>query len=88
LGGAVYPPVNPLGGGLQGFEWTVLKLGGDLRVTRSVAFGPFAGLSLGQYLTASEAYKDGNYLPPGNIAGKAAHFWLTLGISGAYDFGF
>ncbi len=65
--------------GLRGFDATV-QLGGDYRLTPSFRVGPFAALSVGRYTsTVSEV------VPSVDIADRAFHAWLQVGLRGAFN---
>jgi len=59
----------------KGFEFANLQLGADFVVTKSLAVGPFASFSFGQFSSV------GGDLD-GDIEDKAFHEWLVLGVRG------
>lgn len=71
--------VTSSGGGgsstISGIEFAHLMAGYDFKVADKLNVGPFADFSLGQYSSV-----EGN-----DIAEKAMHEWLFLGLRGTYD---
>ncbi len=59
----------------SGFEFVNVQVGGDYRVGRQVAFGPYLLFSLGEYSSS-----DGHA-----IADTAIHEWLHLGVRATFD---
>jgi opacity protein-like surface antigen len=67
----------------HGFELVNLQIGGDYRVSKQFAIGPFASLSLGQFSKQSTSI-NGQDLS-GDIQNTALHEWITLGVKGTFD---
>jgi hypothetical protein len=69
-------------GGFQGRDYDI-ELGTDIRVTRSVALGPYIGLRFGKYGTMSGS----NYSSSGDTIPDQAqktHGWWVLGMRGTF----
>lgn len=69
----------------SGFELANLQLGGDFVAAPNLAVGPFVGLSLGQYRTATPSGAAGSMSE--DITNKSLHEWLEFGLRGAFDIG-
>jgi len=72
------------GSTLEGFD-VDLQLGGDIRIGKLFALGPFVGLRLGKYRSASitsSANHASADIPDGN---QATHGWLTFGLRGTFS---
>jgi hypothetical protein len=71
---------------MSGMEFADLQVGLDLKLSRLVSIGQFAGLSIGQYSSYSNS--DPAYGPgtSGSIKNKAVHEWLTSGVFLAFHF--
>jgi outer membrane protein W len=67
----------------HGFELLNLQVGGDYRLAKQVAIGPFVGFSLGQYSKASITTNGKE--ASGDIEKTAMHEWLTLGVKGTFN---
>lgn len=65
---------------LSGFEFLILQVGGDWKVSPTFKMGPFVSFSLGSYDTYSLAGVSGS------IASTGTHEWLQLGLKGSFDF--
>jgi hypothetical protein len=72
---AAYGYENHLG--LRGLELLSLQLGADRFTSPGFAIGPFVGLSVGRYDTASTSYGD-------EELDEAFHAWLEIGVRGAF----
>jgi hypothetical protein len=66
-----------------GLEFANLELGGDWNVTPDFAVGPFVSFSLGQYQSIVSSI-DGQS-QGGDVADKAPHEWLVLGLRTTFD---
>ena len=62
-----------------GPEYARFMAGVDFRLSRTVGLGPVVDYSIGQYATATLKV-NGRTVEDGEIANKAGHQWLTLGI--------
>ncbi len=67
----------------RGPEILSLQGGADFRVERRIAIGPFLLLALGRYSHLSLDTPEGN--ASGEIAGRAFHAWLEVGVRGTFD---
>lgn len=68
----------------SGVQFLNLSVGGDLRTSRNLAFGPYAMLSLGEYSECG--FSDAaTALGSCNVSQPAAHEWFTFGVRGAFD---
>jgi hypothetical protein len=69
--------------GAHGFELATIHAGGDYRLSRQLALGLFASLSIAQYSTISV---EGTGVPSQSmdITNKAIHEWLQIGVRGKF----
>ena len=58
----------------NGWEYVNLQLGGDYKVNKQLAVGPFVQYSIGQFRTI-----EGNEIPD-----KGTHEWFTVGLRGLF----
>lgn len=73
---------------LDGFEFS-LQGGGEWKIGRVFALGPFLQYSIGQY-SGGEIKMSGFGLPSesgkfSDLADKSLHEWLTIGVRGKFD---
>jgi outer membrane protein W len=68
----------------KGFEFVNLQAGADFKVADSVAIGPFASFSLGQYSSVSIDPELPLVGSGGDIENTSMHEWLTLGVKGSF----
>jgi len=66
-------------GGLNGWDFD-FELGGDVRVTSSMTLGPYVGLRLGNYGSASSGSNSADIAS----ANQTTHGWLAFGVRGAF----
>jgi hypothetical protein len=64
----------------SGLEFAHFMAGLDFRLSRAFGLGPFLGFSLGQYSRYHLEGFGSNVTQDGDIAEKALHEWLTLGL--------
>jgi outer membrane protein len=70
----------------NGFQFLNLSLGGDLRVSRNFAVGPYALFSLGEY--SSCGFSDAaTALGTCSVPQTALHQWLSFGLRATFDTG-
>jgi outer membrane protein W len=64
---------------LQGIEYLTLQVGADRKIGTRFSVGPYASISLSQYLSedTGTGFRD--------IEDGAAHSWLQFGIKGSFD---
>jgi hypothetical protein len=69
-----------------GWEFLNLQVGGDMKVTETFSFGPYAMFSVAQF---SNAKAENNVIPAlnfdGSITDKAMHQWFGFGVRGKFD---
>jgi outer membrane protein W len=70
-------------GGVSGFEFVNLQVGGDFRVAPAFSVGPFLSFSAGRYDSASLTL--GSSTVSQDIANKSFHEWLLFGVRAVYD---
>jgi hypothetical protein len=70
--------------GAHGFELVTLQAGGDLRLGRQAAVGPFVSWSLARYRTITRESPTADTSVP--ISMQAVHYWLQLGVRGTFGF--
>ena len=69
-------------GGLRGRDYE-LELGADIRVTRSLALGPYIGVRFGNYgYISGSDYRSGDYSILDGA--QATHGWWVFGVRGAF----
>jgi hypothetical protein len=73
---------------LEGFQFMVLELGGNLAASPTLSVGPFASFSMGSYSSWSANLSTGSrrMSTTGDIARTSMHQWLTMGLRGQFDF--
>jgi hypothetical protein len=74
-------------GSVRGFEWVNLQLGIDFLLGRNFRLGPFVRSRVGQYDTGSLGLinnQGGQASSTGDIASKAVHTWIDVGLRFAF----
>jgi len=69
---------------LEGFDLD-FQLGGDIRLGKLFALGPFIGLRIGKYHSASFASSTSHASADIPDANQATHGWLTFGLRGSFS---
>ncbi len=72
---------------LDGWELTLLQLGGDWRIGRVFALGPYVAYSLGQYTSGTVEATGDPTVHVFDQADHETHQWLSFGVRGKFDFG-
>ncbi len=62
-----------------GWDYFNIEVGGEIRLGSQAALGPFVGLSVGEYSSASS----GGY--SGDITNQSVHEWLQFGVRGTIN---
>jgi hypothetical protein len=74
----------------KGFEFINLHGGLDFNLSPGFGLGPFLSFSVGQYSSTSTSCSGsctGLTAESGDVADKAVHQWLLLGVRGTFVFG-
>jgi hypothetical protein len=85
VNGSISAPGASLSGSTRGFEFGNVQLGLDFKISPAFGIGPFATVTIAQFVSRSASFNGQDVPGGGGIPNKAIHGWLILGVRGVFD---